>query len=334
MNEKMYDKIRGALYGVAVGDALGAPLEFMTAEDIQRRHGHVSEMIGGGWLNVKPGEVTDDTQMTICVARGITMNPEYPIEEIGGEFVKWYHSRPKDIGSTCSSSIYSAIQNAKWHSGYEKPSDTYDWKPSVLDWRDASEKTDKQFHGRSGGNGSLMRTVYAGLFYTDLYTVTGKATEISKMTHYDETAARICALYCRMVWRMIHDFDLQQCTNHFLGAALMDGYEKAFEVDFKPNPSGYSVDSFLAALYSINQALNRKEGFRQAIETAVNLGGDADTIGAITGGLAGALWGYEAIPETWIKALSLKDRNTLDELAYAAAQHQEGASTDVDLNRL
>ena len=69
------NKIGGALFGVAVGDALGAPLEFMNAKEIQHKHGTVKEMIGGGWLNVKPGEVTDDTQMTIAAALGRSNAP-------------------------------------------------------------------------------------------------------------------------------------------------------------------------------------------------------------------------------------------------------------------
>ena len=71
INEKQLDRIRGALYGVAVGDALGGPLEFMSDWQICNTYGRVTDMIGGGWLNLKPGEVTDDTQMTLCVARGI-----------------------------------------------------------------------------------------------------------------------------------------------------------------------------------------------------------------------------------------------------------------------
>lgn len=71
------NKIGGALFGVAV-DALGAPLEFMNAKEIQHKYGTVKEIIGGGWLNVKPGEVTDDTQMTIAAALGIAMHPDNP----------------------------------------------------------------------------------------------------------------------------------------------------------------------------------------------------------------------------------------------------------------
>ena len=107
LNKK--DRIRGALYGVAVGDALGAPLEFMTAEEILSKYGApVREMVGGGWLSVVPGEVTDDTQMTLAVAEGIIENPENPIPAVGRRFIDWHDSAPKDIGNTCRDAIQSA----------------------------------------------------------------------------------------------------------------------------------------------------------------------------------------------------------------------------------
>ena len=101
-------KVLGSLLGVAIGDALGGPLEFMTAEEIQAQHGTVREMIGGGWLNLAPGEITDDTQMTLCVAEGIVKNPQYPFVEIGKKFVEWYDSNPKDIGNCCRAVIANA----------------------------------------------------------------------------------------------------------------------------------------------------------------------------------------------------------------------------------
>ena len=110
INEKQLDRIRGALYGVAVGDALGGPLEFMSDRQIRDAYGRVTDMIGGGWLNLKPGEVTDDTQMTLCVARGILDALEGDngldlVASVGQQFIAWADSKPKDIGGACSHSI-------------------------------------------------------------------------------------------------------------------------------------------------------------------------------------------------------------------------------------
>ncbi len=123
---KNKDRILGALLGVAVGDALGAPLEFMSAEEIQRKYGgSVREMVGGGWLSVAPGEVTDDTQMTLAVAEGIIERPHDPVPAIGRRFIKWQDSKPKDIGNCCRAVIscakaYGAKDTAAWHRAAER----------------------------------------------------------------------------------------------------------------------------------------------------------------------------------------------------------------------
>ena len=90
----MKKRIAGALFGVAVGDALGGPVEFMDQDQIAVRYGRLTDMIGGGWLNLKPGEVTDDTQMTLCVAEGIVEAPSEPIQAIGRRFIKCSESGP------------------------------------------------------------------------------------------------------------------------------------------------------------------------------------------------------------------------------------------------
>ncbi|RAK20382.1 ADP-ribosylglycohydrolase [Anoxybacillus vitaminiphilus] len=90
----MLDRIKGGLFGVAIGDALGATTEFMSAEEIRGTYGKVTDIIGGGWLDLLPGEVTDDTAMTIAVAKGIIRNKENPIAAIGEEFLKWYKTNP------------------------------------------------------------------------------------------------------------------------------------------------------------------------------------------------------------------------------------------------
>lgn len=131
--DMLRDRIAGALYGVAVGDALGGPLEFMSAAEINRQHGWVSTMLGGGWLGLRPGETTDDTAMTLAVAEGIMERPEAPIQDIGRRFIRWAESGPKDIGGACAWSIRNAKrigggapttedwENAQRHTSYRSP---------------------------------------------------------------------------------------------------------------------------------------------------------------------------------------------------------------------
>ncbi|MBA2876250.1 ADP-ribosylglycohydrolase family protein [Thermaerobacillus caldiproteolyticus] len=77
----MLDKIKGGLFGLAIGDALGATTEFMNITEIQEKYGKVTDIIGGGWLNLSPGKVTDDTAMTIAVAKEIIKNKENPLPD-------------------------------------------------------------------------------------------------------------------------------------------------------------------------------------------------------------------------------------------------------------
>ncbi len=310
MNKKLLNTIEGALFGVAVGDALGAPVEFMSAEEIKSRHGRITEMIGGGWLGVKPGEITDDTQMTICVANGIVHSPEDPVEAVGYNFIQWINGGPKDVGGTCSSSIREAIRLGEEHDR--------GWLPTKDQWKEASCRTDIKFNGRSAGNGSLMRTVYAGLYYTNDEEIRLKAAEISTMTHWDQEAGNACQLYCSIIGEMCkRRGDRYSIFQKRIMASVYDSVITLGD-EFKPIPSGYVKDSLRAAIWAVNKSRN----FREAVENAVNLGGDADTIGAITGGLAGAIYGYDDIPDTWKEALSEDTISLLHTLAeYAAENH-------------
>jgi len=299
------DRIAGALYGVAIGDALGAPLEFMSKEEISRKHGRVTEMIGGGWLNVMPGEITDDTQMTLAVAEGIIEDPDNPIKAIGKRFIEWARSGPKDIGGTCSMSIRWAI--------FLGQNDA----PDEEKWFEASKYTSKANGGRSGGNGALMRTVYPGLYYKDLLMAVETAGAIAQMTHWDKKSTEACNLYTEMIHLIIESVNKEQALQ--IIRDVLQGSEYCLETRKQLNPTGYVVDSFKCALHSIAVSPT----FEEAITEAVNLGGDADTIAAITGGLAGAIYGYNMIPERWINTLAQAIKNRLDRLVDAAVKNRE-----------
>lgn len=292
--DKIRDKVAGAMYGVAVGDALGGPLEFMTAAEIKEKYGLVTEMIGGGWLNLEPGETTDDTAMTLAVAEGIMAagenykNGKEVITRIGQNFLDWYDTQPKDVGNTCAA-VINYVKNTGWNT------------PET--WMNGSIQFDRNSGGRSGGNGALMRTVPVGLVYNwaddgmhEGYTTDGEcgfnamATTIARMTHWDGDAARLVCDYSRMISKCVRGID------------VFDDYNELMEKYRQPTirPTGYSFDSLWVAIYAYGST---NADFRTAVEQAVNMGGDADTIGAITGGLAGSCQGYNDIPPEWIKAL-------------------------------
>ena len=313
MNTIQYNSIKGALYGVAVGDALGGPVEFMAPEEISRRHVCVADMIGGGWLHLEPGEITDDTQMTLCVAEGVVEAPEAPIQAIGRRFIQWADSDPKDIGGACSASIW----NARIAGGDS---------PTPEHWEAAAQQTQRRQGHPVEGNGALMRTVYTGLYYTSAVQVQSITERVARMTHAGPRSTEACKMYARMV-NLLTASESQPQDAHgpraFLAEHCRDvpEYDAAVKASIvAPASDGYVVDSMRIAVGTVANT----DSFEQAVIEAVNLGGDADTNGAITGGLAGAWYGYEAIPEAWIAALSPKIKKALDRLADAAINARRG----------
>lgn len=282
------DRYKGAMIGVAVGDALGAPLEFMDAEQIKRKHGTVTEMIGGGWLSVEPGEVTDDTQMTLAVAEGLAASPsdEDIPELIGQNFLHWYAGNPKDVGNTCAA-VLSRMSKTEW-AGFE-------------DWHRTAEEVTKSTNGGTAGNGALMRTVYPALFFQDEWEAQDAAVGISRMTHHHGTSDSTVRSYTEMVNSIANaDITPEEAKKRVKSMSMTLWAFGETDGRFPPKPTGYSLDSYLCAV----DAILNNDTFEDTLVDAVNRGGDADTIGAITGRLAGAIYGADAIPMRWIAALN------------------------------
>ena len=106
-NTSMTNRIKGAVYGFAIGDAMGATTEFMNRVQIARQYGKVEDIIGGGWLGLKAGQVTDDTQMTVCVMKAImdSNSSEEFLANCSKNFQEWYDSNPPDVGNQCEKGI-------------------------------------------------------------------------------------------------------------------------------------------------------------------------------------------------------------------------------------
>jgi len=277
------DRVLGGLFGVACGDALGGTLEFISKNEGRELYGYHKDIIGGGVMNLKPGEVTDDTMMTIAVAEGILSRPDKPIEKIGEEFVSWYKTNPRDIGNTCKIAIENFINCGKWE--------------------EASNITHKQLGGRSGGNGTLMRCIPVALFYKDFYQMLLISRVQSQMTHKEDTAATACALYNTLIFKYLKGEDKIKALEEVLEE--YSDYEHVLTMTKRElEPSGYVVDSLLCALWCFINNSNTED----IICEAVNLYGDPDTIGAIAGGLAGVYYGYESIPDRWKDRILVKDK--------------------------
>lgn len=292
------DVARGALYGVAVADALGATLEFMSAAEIARRYGTLRDIVGGGWLALRPGQVTDDTEMTLAVAEGIAEQPDAPVEAVGRRFIEWLDTQPRDVGRTCAVALNYARRRG---------------------WADAARFAHDDLGGRSAGNGSLMRSAYPGLWYADRAQALRVAVELSRMTHYDPLASEACELYTAAIWDMARGgVPARQALKAAFGGTR---YKAALAGQARLDPTGFVVDTLNCAL----DAVACTSSLEDAIVRAVNLGGDADTVGAVAGGLAGAMYGYDSIPTRWREALDVRTRARLD----AAAERAVNAGADL-----
>ena len=291
------DKIKGALYGAAVGDALGAPLEFMSEDQIKSKFGRVTEMIGGGWLQTAPGEGTDETALLLATAYGIMKNPENPYAEIGKNFIKWAISRPKDISDTTLRSVDKTM--SKGHGKHLIPK---------ARWHESAGQVDLFSNRGSVDNGAILNTLYPALYYNDEFTAVTNALDITNMTHVNTQSDNACRIYAQIIFHILSRNINKDDMDKMIDNTMYYDYKNE---EVQPTASAY--DSIIAMLH----AFMPTETFEEAVLTAINYGGDSDTIGAITGGLAGCYYGYEAIPERFIEKLPQDVKQMLDTVIAA-----------------
>lgn len=295
----MREQIAGGLFGVAVGDALGAAVEFLSQSEIRERYGILTEIVGGGRFDLEPGQVTDDTEMMLAVGEGILVNPESPVKSIGDRFVSWYQSNPKSIGNTVRTSIENYLQ--------------------LKNWDEAAKQTYKKLKGRTAGNGALMRTLPVTFaYYGDPEQIAQKSRKICRMTHWDMIAEMAGVFYnvlasCLVseeknrawekTWKWFISYAYQEADAATV--ELISSLRSAVNCDYeKLQATGFVYDTLFSALWCFYNT----DSAEDAIVKAVNLGDDADTVGAVTGGLAGVYYGYGALPKRWLGVLQNKER--------------------------
>lgn len=286
------ERYRGCLLGLAVGDALGGPVEFMSAAEIREIHGQLREMTGGGWLDLAPGEFTDDTQLALVIARSIARLGRVDLADIAAGFVAWHQSGPKDVGNTTAQSIKALIAG--------------------VSWRDAGRETDRATGGHGAGNGSLMRTAPIALACgSDRQMLDRASREVSSITHGNRLATEACVAFDRALAAV-----LAGSAEPLAAAAEVDDAEVRALVLAVPGLARHAVRSGGFVLETLQAALwsfARHDDFEETVVEAVNLGGDTDTTGAVAGALAGAYYGAAAIPERWLAVL--QGRAELETLA-------------------
>lgn len=301
------------MMGLVTGDALGNPVQFMRRSEIRKR-GDVVSMEAGGVYHTPAGTWTDDSSMALAALDSIRERGTIDPEDIMVRFVKWYFGgeytpfgEAFDMGNTCSRAILNFSETA--------------------DWRSCGLR-----HEHANGNGALMRILPVCIYYiarrmngeggTDEETLEG-IHHVTALTHNHPRARIASGLYYFMAMElMTGDGDLRsrlqrginrgfafyQRDAHYLTelphyARLRNLRTFADTAEDEISSSGYVAATLEAAVWSL---LNT-DSFRDCLIRAVNLGDDADTVGAVAGGLAGLFYGYDRIPEEWLQAIQRRE---------------------------
>lgn len=283
--DEIRDRARAAFIGMAIGDALGATVEFMTASEIASKYGTFRDIVGGGWLRLKPGQVTDDTEMALCIARAIVKSQAWSLGAVADNFAAWLKSRPVDCGDTCRKGIRAYML----HGTMETPPNEWD-----------------------AGNGAAMRMLPVALFSLPDGELLRKYTlEQAHLTHNNPVSDAACICLGELLHLAICGAEKSRLRRQ------VDGLTSRFPTfafhPYRGLASGYVVDT----LQTVFHWFFRGKSFDECLVGTVNQGGDADTTGAICGMLAGAYYGMEGIPQRWLKKM---DRAVIAEIESVTAK--------------
>jgi len=284
---ELVDQFRGCLVGLCVGDALGMPVEGMTAAQIRGRYGRVMGMLPDRRRELKAGQTTDDTAMMLCILESYLALSDFDPHDIADRFLAWYREGALGIGHLTR----EACENLLYGYNFERAG------------RDAWETFPESMRM---GNGSLMRAAPTGLRrYHDHVHLVGESRVISGITHYDERCKLACVCLNLAIAHLLLvgvDGLLDELREFIEPRNTVLAYALRAVPSFTPPKlptSGYVVDTLQAALWAALYCDEYEEG----LLLLVNNGGDADTIAAVGGALLGARFGVEAIPEQWRSAV-------------------------------
>ena len=293
---ELLQKIRAVAIGHAVGDALGVPVEFLKRYEIA--HMPVTQMEGNGTYNMPKGSWSDDTSMAICALDALSKD-KINFDKVMTNFCRWYYSgeytptgKVFDVGNSCAMAIERYFKQG-------------------LSWKECGVGEE-----RDNGNGSLMR-IYPFVLYTYVLKTNVKTKiEIIELacalTHSHPRSKIACGIYAFILWELLDNptlssvfIGLNKAKQYYYNEQEFSRYNRIFSENFaglsdsQIKSTGYVVDTLEAVIWCL---LNTKS-YTECVLKAVNLGDDTDTVSAIAGSLAGALYGYEAIPLEWRESL-------------------------------
>lgn len=283
------DRALGALLGVHAGDSLGATLEFLGADECRRRYPRgLREIVGGGPFDWPPGSPTDDTDLTLCLARAYEDATADDLDALlhaaADHMLAWLERGPLDVGNATATGLHAYKTGGDPRRAGAGPG--------------------------AAGNGSLMRTVPVAVARRPGPVLAVEARCLSAITHDDPRCQEACAAYSTAVSALVDDGDIERalraavdaCRHRDVGEALERGARRDL-ADYEDQGRGFVLDSLEIGFAALFSGL----GAEDAIVASVMLGGDTDTNAAIVGGLVGARDGHAALPPRWLDRLTAAD---------------------------
>lgn len=285
----MINKKKGTYFGLIIGDALGAPLEF-----VRRDFKNISDMTTGGYHNVSKGEWTDDTSMMLAIANSLINLKTFSLEDQLKEYVKWFKNGKYSTRNNC---FDIGLQT----------------KGSLEDYIEKGSIISEYNHFNNSGNGSVMRLAPINIKYASTKNIKELlyySRRSSLSTHPNKICQEACVLLSIIINRCFNGlekkdilyFNDKTLSNYNIKTKEIKEIAKGSYINKKRediSSSGYVVSSLEASIWAFNETDN----FNDALLLAVNLGNDADTVGAITGQIAGAYYGYNNINKDWLNSL-------------------------------
>ncbi len=300
--EQFLDKVKGTIYGQAIGDALGLGTEGMTDEDMAWKYPngitHYSDIFQDRhrkrW---KIGDWTDDTDMMLCIAKAIIKDKRVYYTSVARNFKEWANGEPMGIGEN----TYKVLSFADY---VDKP-----FEASKMIW--------EMSHRKSAANGGLMRTSIVGLLPNN---VEEWSANICRLTHYDPRCVGSCVIVSKLIHSLVYDespisYDrmieigtkYDERIKEYIDLAINSDHIK--ELDLQNWDSvGYTLKTLAAGLW----AYWHSKAFEECLLAVVRAGGDADTNAAVACAILGAKFGFHAIPPEYVDGLLYREK--LDEV--------------------
>lgn len=281
---------------MVVGDALGVPVEFVDREVLKRNP--VTGMRGYGSHHQPPGTWSDDSSLTLCTVESLIEG--YNLKDMAARFVRWFKEgywtpwgQAFDIGFTTREAITRLAAKV----------------PPEQAGTNAES---------ANGNGSLMRILPAGLYFAraSATEILATAHQVSSLTHRHPRSQMACGFYCVLATNLLYGLDFARACQEATGQVLPHYQQPPYSNELphfervlsgrvagldetEISSDGYVIHTLEAALWCMYHSTS----FAEAVLKAVNLGDDSDTTGAVTGGLAGTMYGFRAIPGEWLGAV-------------------------------